>query len=379
MVRNRQCIRQKGADLSLANEGLRAMASSGLRGFFCYSQIERLKNWTSTFEHHKDTLPEWWSTHLKKLAKEQPFGNGRVHLGLGFDSYYLPKQTVVDLWEKCRSLGVRLITTHYLAHYMPGVYPYICGLDFRLMKKDIIKMIADYGLLKNDLIISHATGLAKDDAQLVVESGAYISSTPDTELQMGLGDVVCFREDIKSNASIGIDCHSNNSADVITQIRLGMQHARGQANQTAMDNGGYAKIDIKLEEAFNLGTVQGARAVNMEDQIGSLAEGKLADIVVFDAISPSMICAAQQNPLAAILLHSSVRDVRMVIVDGIIRKECGELCKLELLDGPNGVLSEKMSWDKVAKELLSSRSVINERGIGQGQDVGKEALVHLYS
>lgn len=355
------------------------MASSGLRGFFCYSPIERLKNWSSTFEHYEDTLPEWWTAHLRMLAKEQPFGSGRVHLGLGFDSYYLPKEKVVDLWKNCRSLGVRLITTHYLAHYMPGVYPFIRDLDFRLIKKDIIKIIAEYGLLKSDMIISHATGLAKDDAQLLVESGAYISSTPDTELQMGLGDVICFREDIKSNASIGIDCHSNNSADVITQIRLGMQHARGQANQTAMDNGGYAKIDIKLEEAFNLGTIQGARAVNMEDQIGSLAEGKLADIVVFDAISPSMVCAAQQNPLAAILLHSSVRDIHMVIVDGFIRKECGELCNVEILDGPNGVLTEITSWDKVAKELLSSRAMINERGIGQVSDAGKEALVNLYS
>lgn len=128
-----------------------------------------------------------------------------------------------------------------------------------------------------------------------------------------------------------------------------------------------------------MGTIQGARAVNMEDQIGSLAEGKLADIVVFDATSPSMICAAQQNPLAAILLHSSVRDVRMVIVDGIIRKECGALCKPEILDSHNGVVSERTSWDKVAKEILSSRSVINTRGIGQKPDAGKEALVHLYS
>lgn len=233
------------------------MASSGLRGFFCYSPIERLKNWSSTFEHHKDTLPEWWHIHLRKLAKEQPFGNGRVYLVLGFDSYYLPKQTVVDLWENCRSLGVRLITTHYLAHYMPGGCPYHPDLDFPLIKKDIIKMIADYGLLKDDLIISHATGLAKDDAKLLVESGAYISSTPDTELQMGLGDVVCFREDIKSNASIGIDCHSNNSADVITQIRLGMQHARGQANQKAMDNGGLCQNRHKIRRGLQFGDNSG--------------------------------------------------------------------------------------------------------------------------
>lgn len=80
-------------------------------------------------------------------------------------------------------------------------------------------------------------------------------------------------------------------------------------------------IQYQLEQAFNLGTIKDARAVGMSSEIESLAEGKLADIVIFDALSPGMVFAASHDPVAAIVLHSSFRDVDTVIVDGIVRKE----------------------------------------------------------
>lgn len=50
---------------------------------------------------------------LEHLAHKQPFGEGRVRLGFGFDGYYLPKETVVDLFNRVRGLGIKLITSHY--------------------------------------------------------------------------------------------------------------------------------------------------------------------------------------------------------------------------------------------------------------------------
>jgi hypothetical protein len=114
-----------------ATEAIRATASSGLRSFFCYTPIWRIKRWGSDgpVEYDKDLLPEWWFSTLKTLAKAAPFGDGRVMLGLGFDDFKLPRETVQDLWTRCRSLGINLFTTHYVANYMtskPPTYSGIC-------------------------------------------------------------------------------------------------------------------------------------------------------------------------------------------------------------------------------------------------------------
>ncbi|KAL3492475.1 hypothetical protein BJX62DRAFT_202711 [Aspergillus germanicus] len=343
-----------------ATEAIRASASSGLRTFFCYTPIRRIKKWTSdeAVEYDEELLPEWWFSTLESLANSAPFGNGRVKLGLGFDAFNLPKEAVQGLWTNCQSLGIKLFTTHYVANSM----------------KNSISLLKEYALLDSTTLFSHINGLSPTDAQTLLTHGAYFSSTPETELQMGLGEPVAFNPDLKCNASIGIDCHASNSADILTQLRLGMQHARGAENAAAIARGEYPSVRIKLEEVFNLGTIQGARAVGMSEEVGSIEVGKLADIVVFDASSPNMVCAAEEDPLAAVLLHANVGDVEMVIVDGVLRKEGGRLVDVGVLDGINGEVGEVLGQSEVPRRLLESRGRIIERAAGQDAGRGLEFL-----
>ena len=109
-----------------------------------------------------------------------------------------------------------------------------------------------------------------------------------------------------------------------------------------------------------MGTIQGARAVHM-DQTGSLTEGKLADIVTFDATSPSMICAAEQDPVAAVVRHSSIRDIETVIIDGIVRKEAGRLLPIKA-ESKIALGGEKqLAWNEVAQNLVRSRERIQSK------------------
>jgi imidazolonepropionase-like amidohydrolase len=82
-------------------------------------------------------------------------------------------------------------------------------------------------------------------------------------------------------------------------------------------------LDLSVQDVFQLGTIQGARAINQGTQLGSIEEGKLADLVIFDTSSPGMVCAAEQDPVAAIVLHSLIRDIETVIADGKIRRRGG--------------------------------------------------------
>lgn len=112
---------------------------------------------------------------------------------------------------------------------------------------------------------------------------------------MGHGQPVAFQDKlgIQSHCSLGIDCHSNNTASVPGEMRLLLQNARGTYNEPFLAQGKVpAKVYKTVEEAFHLGTINGARAIGTENKFGSIAVGKLADLVVFDASSPSMVCGA---------------------------------------------------------------------------------------
>ena len=57
-------------------------------------------------------MPQSSMNHIFELARKQPFGNGRVSIGFGFDYYFLPKEAVVGTFEALRQAGIKMITSH---------------------------------------------------------------------------------------------------------------------------------------------------------------------------------------------------------------------------------------------------------------------------
>ena len=221
-------------------------------------------------------------------------------------------------------------------------------------------------LLGPDILLSHFTGASAAEAALASGAGVHISTTPSTELQMALGTPACFRDDVSSQASFGVDCHSATAASIASEMRMGLQSARVRLDQPKIEakppqDPGHAAIPVR--EAFNLATVKGARAIRMGDDVGALREGMLADVVVWDGTSPGMVCAAVQDPVAAVVLHSSVADVNMVIIDGVIRKEGGQLKSSEVsITGDYGMEERRrLQWVTVVEELLASRERYEKR------------------
>lgn len=275
----------------------------------------------------------------------------------------------MPLFEKVKSLGIKTWTTHYGRNSIQGMSP----ASFPAVKlilfsgyRSIPELLNEYGVLDSSVIFSHACGATQTDAALFHKHNCNVSTTPSTELQMALGEPMAFRADIdvQSQCSLGVDCSSNNSASIVSEMRLLLQSARGVHNAKFSQKGLIPKKVYKtVEEAFNLGTIHGARAVGMEDKIGSLAVGKLADITVFDALSSSMVCASQHDPIAAIVLHSSPADIEMVIADGVIRKRYWMLESVDTKPGKEFWDREErdtVAWKDVAKELVERRKGIQQ-------------------
>lgn len=243
------------------------------------------------------------------------------------------------------------------------------------------------GLLGPDILLTHGNGATPEQAALLTKAGTFIASTPDAEIFMASGaDPVAFREDLPLTC-LGADCHSCGSVSMIHQMQMALASDRGMKNCKTFAEGHYPKkMRATIQDAFNLATIKAARAIGMEKDIGSIAVGKLADLVIFDTGSPSIGCAAEHDALTAIVRHAGVREVDTVIVGGKIRKQNGKLQNVHLEEGQEvgfGLKHDRLeskeglSWREVAKELSRSRSEIQEKINKVNKELAKDKLMAI--
>ncbi|CAI6339473.1 unnamed protein product [Periconia digitata] len=338
-----------------------ATASSGVRAVYCYTPMYRLKSF-DPLTVHDNPLEEWVMRTFCELADAAPFGDGRVSLGFAWDLWFIAPELLQETFQTVRGKGVKVVTSH--------------GTNFF----NVVQLAKNAGVLDSRFLVSHGGDLSKEDVEDLRNAGAHLSATPSTELQMAMGRPLCFdaafsdgdtendqRYPIQDHSSLGIDCHSNNAGSIISEARIGLQDARNHFNESIVKRGPRQPLpeSLSVEAAFNLATIKGAQAAKMGEEIGAIAEGYKADLVVFDALSPSMVGAAQHDPVAAIILHSSPADIEMVIVDGIVRKRDGRLLPVDVGDvGKEArqiVGKETLEWNEIAKRLVSSRKVIDSK------------------
>jgi hypothetical protein len=100
----------------------------------------------------------------------------------------------------------------------------------------------------------------------------------------------------------------------------------------------------------------------MGDKVGSIAEGKQADLAIFSGTSPGMVAAAQHDPVAAVILHSGPGDIEHVLIDGVLRKRAGKLINVNVeKQSQEFVGQQKLEWEDVAREVIMRREVLQKK------------------
>jgi len=168
-----------------------------------------------------------------------------------------------------------------------------------------IGYLAQVGIATPRTVIAH--GVHVDDAELATlrESGSAVTHCPSSNLKLGSGvaDVVRLRQ-ARVTVGIGADgAACNNELDGFAEVRLATLLARtlrGQGALTAVD-------------ALGMATREGARALHLEEEIGTLAAGRRADIVVIDS---DRLAGPGGEPAARIVFGGGSRGVRDVLIDG---------------------------------------------------------------
>lgn len=105
---------------------------------------------------------------------------------------------------------------------------------------------------------------------------------------------------------------------------------------------------MSVNQAFILATYNGARAFHRDD-LGIIAAGAKADLVIYDGNSPNMI--GWKDPVAAVILHSNVGDVEHVLVDGTFVKRDGRLVGPEVQDINRRFLASAKKIQSIYEEM----------------------------
>lgn len=164
---------------------------------------------------------------------------------------------------------------------------------------------------------------------------------------MGPPGVFKFHEAGCSRVGLGTDVSCSNPPDMFAQMRLLLQSER-QTRSLAHEGGPPPKVPIDCEKVLEVATIGGARAVGMEDYIGSITPGKRADLLIVKTDSTRL--SPVNDPVAALVMYANASDVDTVFVDGKIVKQGGKLVGID--------------WPKVRGELKSSAKAIVDRSKG---------------
>ena len=142
----------------------------------------------------------------------------------------------------------------------------------------VVPYIRKFGMLETKLIAAHCVFIDEGEIRSLQHAGVGIAHNPTSNLKLASGFAPVARMmELGCNVGIGTDgSASNNDLDMFEEIRL--------ANLIAKATTGDPTV-LPARQTLQMATILGAKALHMDELIGSLEPGKRADIILID-ISP---------------------------------------------------------------------------------------------
>lgn len=216
--------------------------------------------------------------------------------------------------------------------------------------RTVVGHCAHEGLFAAPVLAAHCVWMDRHDRQLMAEHRVGVAHNPVANmiLASGVAPIAEMRA-LGIDVGIGVDGPASNDAqDFLQAMKSAALLARVHHQQaTAMS----------AREAWEMGTIGGARALRMAETIGSLEVGKKADVVVLDGTGPTL--ANIHDPYQAVVFVAGSREVREVWVDGVPSVLAGEVVTVD----PREVAdrSRPLARDLVTRAGLADLSVLVEQ------------------
>ena len=292
------------ADASFNGDAARACAELGLRAIVAFELFgqdrERVERYDRLRARVEDRLGELVTPAVSPHA---------------------PYTVSPELYAAADALGVPVVT--HLAEsaderqwILDGTGPWqqyadLLGPPWRTTS---IRLLAERGLLHERVVAAHCVHVDAEEIELLASSGAGVAHCPRSNALLGCG-VAPLRALLDAGVRVGLGTDSPASTpsfDVFEELRTAVYSARAREQRADA---------LCARDALELATLGAARALRLEDEVGSLTPGKSADLTVV-SLSGSPYFPVE-DPAAAVVFGGSPDRVRLTLVRGDVRYEKG--------------------------------------------------------
>ncbi len=207
--------------------------------------------------------------------------------------------------------------------------------------KTPVEHLKSVGVLSDRTLAAHMVYPTDKEIDILSEMGVKVAHCPESNLKLASG-IAPVPKMIEKGVVVGIGTDgtaSNDDLDIIGEISTAAKLHKGITKNPTV---------LNAKQALLMATRWGAEAVRMEDKIGSLEKGKLADIVLIDITQPHM--NPLYDPYTQIVYSSKGCDVDTVLVEGEIKV----LNKMVIPLDKDYLLEKALYWGEKIKHLRKS-------------------------
>lgn len=179
-----------------------------------------------------------------------------------------------------------------------------------------VEYLEKLGVVGPNVLLGHALRVNDREIEIMARTQTRAVACPSTSLRCGYGTTAIGRlpEMLAQGVVVGLGTDSSDFgvAETMRQMYLAATLYKDAREDTSL---------VPAEKALEMATIDGARALGLDKEIGSLEPGKKADIVVFNARRPEW--RPILNPVNNLVYAADGRSVETVIVDGSVRIDHG--------------------------------------------------------
>jgi cytosine/adenosine deaminase-related metal-dependent hydrolase len=297
------CFLEAGLHRRYGLDGIaEAVLRSGIRAFLS-KKVMDLRGYATV----EDALPEGMieegeqclKDFLEMRRKWAGAGDGRIDVWIGLRT---PGAVSDEMFRRAAELADELgagITMHLAEVEEDLRY-------FASRGHTPSTFLRGFGLLGRKRVYAHCVWLGDQDIEAFASTGTSVAHCPSSNLKLGSGVAPVVRM-LRKGVTVGLGCDGGPSNDAYDMVR----EMKTAALLQKVFNGPDA---FTCWEALEMATVMGARALGVENLLGTIEPGKKADVVVFRFVHPSV--RPFTDPASLVVYSATGRDVAHVFVDG---------------------------------------------------------------
>lgn len=274
------------------DEVAQAIDESGIRGLLCHGMIDLFD---------EDKRKEEYKETLRIIEKCHNTADGRIQVALGPHTPYTCSTELLN-WvrETADEKGLKI-------HIHVSETEKEVEDSLKDRKKRPFEYLEDINFLGPDVIAAHSVWLSGAEIALIKDNNVKISHNPLSNMKLASG--ISPVSDMLANdvcVSLGTDgVASNNNLDLFQEMKTASLLQKVRTLDPTV---------LPANKMLEMATINGATALGMEEEIGTIEVGKKADLILVDMKKPHL--SPYRNPISHLAYSAEGSDVSTVICDG---------------------------------------------------------------